>query len=242
MGATQDRRSGPECPNTWPLPLAHGDPGPPRSSGESPCRKNIADRGCLSGRTGHAPYTATHAALSGEHFDMPQGFELSQAERPLLLLGRLWLRQNEKRRCHYALCRDEQYPRHHVLPRPDIRRINLSPVFAGIFGTSTCPPRPRLCTFSAKADLLCRYRCAFGRDDDPRTIPQIQSPILGHTWLVHIYPDTDEIWAACYSPDLWHHSGPGFDRRALDGVDLCRAQWTLGGWLRQAARDYLIGH
>ncbi|MGY9036213.1 MAG: thiamine pyrophosphate-binding protein [Rhodobacterales bacterium] len=176
------------------------------------------------------PYTATHAALSGEHLDMLKA-ELSQAERPLLLLGGSgWSDESAAAITRFA--ETNNIPVTTSFRRQDIVD-NLSPVFAGDFGTSTAPS---LYAHQREADLLVVIGARLG-EMTTKTYTSIQSP-NPDTRLVHIYPDTDEI-GRVYSPDLGITAAPVSIAAALDGVDLGRAR-TWGGWCDKLHADYLI--
>ena len=175
------------------------------------------------------PYTATHAGLSADDLDMLKT-EIAQAERPLLLLGGSgWSDE-----CAAAITRfaeANKIPVTTSFRRQDIVN-NLSPVYAGDFGTSTAPS---LYAHQRDADLLVVIGARLG-EMTTKTYTSIQSP-NPDTRLVHVYPDADEI-GRVYSPDLGIAAAPFSVAAALDGVDLGRAE-AWGGWCEKLHADYL---
>ena len=94
------------------------------------------------------PYTATHAGLSPDSLDMLKT-EIAQAERPLLLLGGSgWSDESAAAITRFAEA--NKIPVTTSFRRQDIVN-NLSPVYAGDFGTSTAPS---LYAHQREADLL----------------------------------------------------------------------------------------
>ncbi|SDG32152.1 thiamine pyrophosphate-binding protein [Sulfitobacter delicatus] len=175
------------------------------------------------------PYTATHAALSAEQLDMLKA-ELSQAERPLMLLGGSgWSDESAAAITRFAEA--NKIPVTTSFRRQDIVD-NLSPVFAGDFGTSTAPS---LYAHQREADLLVVIGARLG-EMTTKTYTTMQSP-NPDTRLVHLYPDTDEI-GRVYSPDLGIAAAPVSVAAALDGLDLGRAE-AWGAWCEKLHSDYL---
>ena len=175
------------------------------------------------------PYSATHAALSAENLAMLKT-QLVQAERPLMLLGGSgWSDESAAAITRFA--ETNQIPVATSFRRQDIVD-NLSPVFAGDFGTSTAPS---LYAHQREADLLLVIGARLG-EMTTKTYTTIQSPNPA-TRLVHLYPDPDEI-GRVYSPDLGIAAAPVSVAAALDSVDLGRAQ-AWGDWCETLHADYL---
>ena len=175
------------------------------------------------------PYTATHAGLSAGDLDMLKT-EIAQAERPLLLLGGSgWSDESAAAITRFAEANN--IPVTTSFRRQDIVN-NLSPVYAGDFGTSTAPS---LYAHQRDADLLVVIGARLG-EMTTKTYTSIQSP-NPDTRLVHVYPDADEI-GRVYSPDLGIAAAPVSVAAALDGVDLGRAE-TWGAWCEKLHADYL---
>jgi acetolactate synthase-1/2/3 large subunit len=175
------------------------------------------------------PYTATHAGLSPDSLDMLKT-EIAQAERPLLLLGGSgWSDESAAAITRFAEA--NKIPVTTSFRRQDIVN-NLSPVYAGDFGTSTAPS---LYTHQRDADLLVVIGARLG-EMTTKTYTTMQSP-NPDTRLVHLYPDADEI-GRVYSPDLGIAAAPVSVAAALDGVDLGRAE-TWGAWCEKLHADYL---
>ena len=175
------------------------------------------------------PYSATHAALSAEHLRMLTA-EIARAERPMLLLGGSgWSDASAAAITRFAEA--NRIPVTTSFRRQDIVN-NLSPVYAGDFGTSTAPA---LYAHQREADLLIVIGARLG-EMTTRTYSTIRSP-NPETRLVHVHPDADEI-GRVYSPDLGIAAAPVSVAAALDGVDLGRAQ-AWGGWCDRLHADYL---
>ncbi len=175
------------------------------------------------------PYSATHAALSAEHLRMLTA-EIARAERPMLLLGGSgWSDASAAAITRFAEA--NRIPVTTSFRRQDIVN-NLSPVYAGDFGTSTAPA---LYAHQREADLLIAIGARLG-EMTTRTYSTIRSP-NPETRLVHVHPDADEI-GRVYSPDLGIAAAPVSVAAALDGVDLGRAQ-AWGGWCDRLHADYL---
>ncbi|EDQ03370.1 Acetolactate synthase isozyme 2 large subunit (plasmid) [Sulfitobacter indolifex] len=175
------------------------------------------------------PYTATHARLSADDLDMLKT-EIAQAERPLLLLGGSgWSDESAAAITRFAEA--NKIPVTTSFRRQDIVN-NLSPVYAGDFGTSTAPS---LYAHQRDADLLVVIGARLG-EMTTKTYTSMQSP-NPDTRLVHVYPDADEI-GRVYSPDLGIAAAPVSVAAALDGVDLGRAE-TWGAWCEKLHADYL---
>ncbi|MEP3687842.1 MAG: thiamine pyrophosphate-binding protein [Sulfitobacter dubius] len=175
------------------------------------------------------PYTATHAGLSPDNLDMLKT-EIAQAERPLLLLGGSgWSDESAAAITRFAEA--NKIPVTTSFRRQDIVN-NLSPVYAGDFGTSTAPS---LYAHQRDADLLVVIGARLG-EMTTKTYTTMQSP-NPDTRLVHLYPDADEI-GRVYSPDLGIAAAPVSVAAALDGVDLGRAE-TWDDWCGKLHADYL---
>jgi acetolactate synthase-1/2/3 large subunit len=175
------------------------------------------------------PYTATHAGLSPDDLNMLKT-EIAQAERPLLLLGGSgWSDESAAAITRFA--ETNKIPVTTSFRRQDIVN-NLSPVYAGDFGTSTAPS---LYAHQRDADLLVVIGARLG-EMTTKTYTTMQSP-NPDTRLVHLYPDADEI-GRVYSPDLGVAAAPVSVAAALDGVDLGRAD-AWGAWCEKLHADYL---
>ena len=175
------------------------------------------------------PYTATHAGLSPDNLDMLKT-EIAQAERPLLLLGGSgWSDESAAAITRFA--ETNKIPVTTSFRRQDIVN-NLSPVYAGDFGTSTAPS---LYAHQRDADLLVVIGARLG-EMTTKTYTTMQSP-NPETRLVHLYPDADEI-GRVYSPDLGIAAAPVSVAAALDGVDLGRAE-AWDAWCEKLHADYL---
>jgi acetolactate synthase I/II/III large subunit len=175
------------------------------------------------------PYTATHAGLSPDNLDMLKT-EIAQAERPLLLLGGSgWSDESAAAITRFAEA--NKIPVTTSFRRQDIVN-NLSPVYAGDFGTSTAPS---LYAHLRDADLLVVIGARLG-EMTTKTYTTMQSP-NPETRLVHLYPDADEI-GRVYSPDLGIAAAPVSVAAALDGVDLGRAE-AWDAWCEKLHADYL---
>ncbi|MFG6564991.1 thiamine pyrophosphate-binding protein [Sulfitobacter sp. 1A13421] len=175
------------------------------------------------------PYTATHAGLSPDSLDMLKT-EIAQAERPLLLLGGSgWSDKSAAAITRFAEA--NKIPVTTSFRRQDIVN-NLSPVYAGDFGTSTAPS---LYAHQREADLLIVIGARLG-EMTTKTYTTMQSP-NPETRLVHLYPEADEI-GRVYSPDLGIAAAPVAVAAALDGVDLGRAE-AWGDWCDKLHADYL---
>ncbi|UOA16836.1 MULTISPECIES: thiamine pyrophosphate-binding protein [Sulfitobacter] len=175
------------------------------------------------------PYTATHAGLSPDSLDMLKT-EIAQAERPLLLLGGSgWSDESAAAITRFAEA--NKIPVTTSFRRQDIVN-NLSPVYAGDFGTSTAPS---LYAHQRDADLLVVIGARLG-EMTTKTYTTMQSP-NPDTRLVHLYPDADEI-GRVYSPDLGIAAAPVSVAAALDGVNLGRAD-AWGAWCEKLHVDYL---
>lgn len=137
------------------------------------------------------PYAATHAELSDSSLAALKA-ELAGAERPLLLLGGSgWSDETAANITRFAEANN--IPVTTSFRRQDIVN-NLSPVFAGDFGTSTAPS---LYAHQREADLLVVIGARLG-EMTTKTYTTISSPNPA-VRLVHVYPDADEI-GRVYSP------------------------------------------
>jgi acetolactate synthase-1/2/3 large subunit len=152
------------------------------------------------------------------------------AERPLLMLGGSgWSDDSSAAITRFAEA-------NHIPVTTSFRRQdivdNLSPIFAGDFGTSTAPT---LYAHQRDADLLVVIGARLG-EITTKTYTSITSP-NPQTRLVHIYPDADEI-GRVYSPDLGVAAAPASVAAALDGVVLGRGDaWQV--WCKRLHDDYL---
>lgn len=145
------------------------------------------------------PYTPTRAELSTDGLDALKA-ELSSAERPLLILGGSgWSDASAAAITRFAEV--NCIPVTTSFRRQDIVD-NLSPVYAGDFGTSTAPT---LYAHQRDADLLVVIGARMG-EMSTKTYTTIDAP-NPQTRLVHIYPDPDEI-GRVYSPDLGIAAAP----------------------------------
>ncbi|MFT7594783.1 MAG: acetolactate synthase-1/2/3 large subunit [Paracoccaceae bacterium] len=175
------------------------------------------------------PYAATHAALSNNSLSALKA-EIKMAERPLLMLGGSgWSDDSSAAITRFAEA-------NHIPVTTSFRRQdivdNLSPIFAGDFGTSTAPT---LYAHQRDADLLVVIGARLG-EITTKTYTSITSP-NPQTRLVHIYPDADEI-GRVYSPDLGVAAAPASVAAALDGVVLGRGDaWQV--WCKRLHDDYL---
>jgi len=175
------------------------------------------------------PYTATHAAISADSLAELKA-EMAKAERPMLMLGGSgWSDESAAAITRFAEA--NRIPVTTSFRRQDIVD-NLSPVFAGDFGTSTAPT---LYAHQREADLLVVIGARMG-EMTTKTYTTIQSA-NPQTRLVHIYPDADEI-GRVYSPDLGIAAAPVSVAAALANQDLGRAEdWKA--WCSQLHEDYL---
>ncbi|MCD1618596.1 thiamine pyrophosphate-binding protein [Salipiger marinus] len=175
------------------------------------------------------PYAATAAGIVPADLDALTA-ELSRAERPLLLLGGSgWDDAASAAITRFA--ETNGIPVSCSFRRQDIVD-NLSPVYAGDFGTSTAPS---LYKRLAEADLLVVIGARLG-EMTTRTYTTMDSPNPGIR-LVHVHPEADEI-GRVYSPDLGLACAPAVLAEALDGTDLGRKdQWA--DWCAALHGDYL---
>ena len=175
------------------------------------------------------PYTATQSEISPASLEALKT-EIASAERPLLVLGGSgWSDDSAAAITRFAEI--NKIPVATSFRRQDIVD-NLSPVFAGDFGTSTS-----LALFARQreSDLLIVIGARMG-EMTTKTYTTLQSPNPG-TRLVHLYPDADEI-GRVYSPDLGLAASPAAAALALDGINLGRATvWS--DWCDQLHSDYL---
>lgn len=175
------------------------------------------------------PYTATHAELSTASLEVIKT-EIAAAERPLLMLGGPgWSDASAAAITRFA--ETNCIPVACSFRRQDIVD-NLSPVFAGDFGTSTAPT---LYAHQREADLLIVIGARLG-EMTTKTYTTL-SPPNPQTRLVHLYPEPDEI-GRVYSPDLGIAAAPASVAAALEGVDLGRNK-TWRDWCDRLHRDYL---
>ena len=175
------------------------------------------------------PYAATAAGIVPADLDALTA-ELSRAERPLLLLGGSgW--DDAAAAAITRFAETNGIPVSCSFRRQDIVD-NLSPVYAGDFGTSTAPS---LYKRLAEADLLVVIGARLG-EMTTRTYTTMDSPNPGIR-LVHVHPEADEI-GRVYSPDLGLACAPAVLAEALDGTDLGRKdQWA--DWCAALHGDYL---
>ena len=175
------------------------------------------------------PYSATQAQLSTANVDALKD-EIAQAKRPLMLLGGSgWTEDAAAAITRFA--ETNNIPVATSFRRQDIVH-NLSPVFAGDFGTSTAPT---LFAHQKEADLLIVIGARLG-EMTTKTYTTLQSP-NPDTRLVHLHPDADEI-GRVYSPDLGFAASPAAAASALGDIDLGRADdWQ--DWCAKLHGDYL---
>ncbi|OAN90830.1 thiamine pyrophosphate-dependent enzyme [Sulfitobacter geojensis] len=175
------------------------------------------------------PYAPTHAELSNNSLEALKA-EIAEAKKPLLLLGGSgWSDASAATITRFAEA--NKIPVTCSFRRQDIVN-NLSPVFAGDFGTSTAPT---LYGHQRDADLLIVIGARLG-EMTTKTYTTINSP-NPQTRLVHLYPDADEI-GRVYSPDLGIAAAPASVAAALDGVDLGKGD-VWGDWCDRLHADYL---
>lgn len=175
------------------------------------------------------PYTATQAEISAASLAALK-VEIASAERPMLLLGGSgWSDDSAAAITRFAEI--NKIPVTTSFRRQDIVD-NLSPVFAGDFGTSTAPT---LYARQREADLLIVIGARLG-EMTTKTYTTLQSPNPAIR-LVHLYPDPDEI-GRVYAPDLGLAVSPEAAASALDGCDLGRAD-IWGNWCDQLHNEYL---
>jgi acetolactate synthase-1/2/3 large subunit len=175
------------------------------------------------------PYAPTPAELSTDSLEALKA-EITAAKKPLLLLGGSgWSDASAAAITRFAEA--NKIPVTCSFRRQDIVN-NLSPVFAGDFGTSTAPS---LYAHQRDADLLIVIGARLG-EMTTKTYTTINSP-NPQTRLVHLYPDADEI-GRVYSPDLGIAAAPASIAAALDGVDLGKGDvWS--DWCDRLHADYL---
>ena len=175
------------------------------------------------------PYRATQATLSQTDLEALTD-EITAAERPLLVLGGSgWsddsaaaIRRFAEANCIPVAC---------SFRRQDIVD-NLSPVYAGDFGTSTAA---NLFAKQREADLLIVIGARMG-EMTTKTYTTLCPP-NPQTRLVHVYPDPDEI-GRVYSPDLGIAASPASVATALDRMNLGKADdWS--DWCDRLHSDYL---
>ncbi|MBM1690772.1 thiamine pyrophosphate-dependent enzyme [Sulfitobacter geojensis] len=175
------------------------------------------------------PYAPTPAELSNDSLEALKA-EITGAKKPLLLLGGSgWSDASAAAITRFAEA--NKIPVTCSFRRQDIVN-NLSPVFAGDFGTSTAPT---LYGHQRDADLLIVIGARLG-EMTTKTYTTINSP-NPQTRLVHLYPDADEI-GRVYSPDLGIAAAPASVAAALDGVDLGKGD-VWGDWCDRLHADYL---
>lgn len=175
------------------------------------------------------PYVPTSAELSAASLDALKA-EISAAKRPLMLLGGSgWSDKSAAAITRFAEI--NRIPVTCSFRRQDIVN-NLSPVYAGDFGTSTAPS---LYAHQREADLLIVIGARLG-EMTTKTYTTIGSP-NPDIRLIHLYPDADEI-GRVYSPDLGITASPWAVAAALDGLDLGRAD-TWGDWCDKLHTDYM---
>lgn len=175
------------------------------------------------------PYTATGAGITSENLETLKA-ELMAAERPLLLVGGSgW--DDAAAAAITRFAEANNIPAACSFRRQDIID-NLSPVYAGDFGTST---GPTLYKHLEEADLLVVIGARLG-EMTTRTYTSLDAPNPGIR-LVHIHPDADEI-GRVYSPDLGLACTPAVIAASLDGSDLGKADdWA--DWCAVLHGDYL---
>lgn len=174
-------------------------------------------------------YAATGAGITPENLEALKA-ELMAAERPLLLVGGSgW--DDAAAGAITRFAEANNIPVTCSFRRQDIVD-NLSPVYAGDFGTST---GPTLYKHLEEADLLVVIGARLG-EMTTRTYTSLDAPNPGIR-LVHIHPDADEI-GRVYSPDLGLACTPAVIAASLDGSDLGKAD-TWADWCAALHGDYL---
>ncbi|MGJ8546178.1 MAG: thiamine pyrophosphate-binding protein [Sulfitobacter sp.] len=175
------------------------------------------------------PYQATQAALSAAQLEAIRA-EISAADKPLLLLGGSgWDAASASAITRFAEANN--IPVSCSFRRQDIVN-NLSPVYAGDFGTSTAPS---LFANQRDADLLVVIGARLG-EMTTKTYTTLTPPNPA-VRMIHLHPDADEI-GRVYSPDLGLAASPAAAAAALEGLDLGRGdEWA--GWCDKLHADYL---
>lgn len=175
------------------------------------------------------PFCPTGAEIAPDRLDALAD-ELSRAERPLLLLGGSgWSDASAAAIQRFAEA--NHLPVACSFRRQDIVD-NLSPVYAGDFGTSTAPSLYRRLH---EADLLVVIGARLG-EMTTKTYTTLTPPNPAIR-LVHVHPDPDEI-GRVYSPDLGIAATPDSVAHALDGRDLGQgARWS--DWCAGLHGEYL---
>lgn len=175
------------------------------------------------------PYQPTGAGLTAEGLQALTD-ALKRAERPLLLVGGSgW--DDDAAGAIQNFAETNHLPVACSFRRQDIVH-NLSPVYAGDFGTSTAPTLYRRLR---EADLLVVIGARLGemttRTYTTLTPPDPQIPVI------HVHPDPDEI-GRVYAPDLGLAATPGSVARAVRSLDLGQgARWSE--WCAGLHGDYL---
>ncbi|PLS19848.1 thiamine pyrophosphate-binding protein [Neptunicoccus cionae] len=174
-------------------------------------------------------YTPTQAALSSANVEAIRA-EISTASKPLLLLGGSgWDAQAARAITTFA--ESNNIPVTCSFRRQDIVN-NLSPVYAGDFGTST---PTSLYASQREADLLIVIGARLG-EMTTKTYSTITPPDPA-VRMIHLHPDANEI-GRVYSPDLGLVASPAETANALEGVNLGRADdWS--DWCGKLHADYL---
>ncbi len=175
------------------------------------------------------PYQPTQASLSTAQIEAIRA-EISAADRPLLLLGGSgWDNASARRITRFAEANNIpvscSFRRQDIVP-------NLSPVYAGDFGTSTAPS---LYANQRDADLLIVIGARLG-EMTTRTYTTLTPPNPA-VRMIHLHPDPDEI-GRVYSPDLGLASSSAAAAEGLAALDLGRANdWA--DWCGKLHGDYL---
>lgn len=175
------------------------------------------------------PYQPTGAGITPDQVEALKS-RIAAADRPLLLLGGSgWDEQAAAAITRFA--EKNRIPATCSFRRQDIVD-NLSPVYAGDFGTSTAPS---LYKRLREADLLVVIGARMG-EMTTKTYTTLTPP-NPELSLIHVYPDADEI-GRVYSPDLGLAATPAATAEALDGADLGRSDdWA--DWCASLHDDYL---
>ncbi|MBU3032095.1 thiamine pyrophosphate-binding protein [Paracoccus marinaquae] len=175
------------------------------------------------------PYAATGAQISAADVARIRA-AVASAERPLMLLGGSgW--DNASAAAITRFAEANSIPVSCSFRRQDIVH-NLSPVYAGEFGTVT---GPMLYRRLAEADLLLVIGARLG-EMTTQGYSRIDAP-TPRPRLVHLHADADEI-GRVYAPELGLACCPEAAAAALDGCDLGRgAQWA--DWCATLHGDYL---
>lgn len=175
------------------------------------------------------PYSPTQANLSETQAEQIRA-AIASADKPMLLLGGSgWDDASASDITRFAEANN--IPVTCSFRRQDIIN-NLSPVYAGDFGTSTAPS---LYANQREADLLIVIGARLG-EMTTKTYTTLTPPNPG-VKMIHIHPDPDEI-GRVYAPELGFAACPSSVSSALAGMDIGRADdWA--GWCAKLHGDFL---